>query len=163
MKVLATIVAAVALVSTSSNAFTIPVVTIRSSKSALLLSVTPPPTTSDNLSSRRSAILVGFTTMLPVVMATVTPTTAFALVDANEDSAAMVRRIAANSEAANVAAKAKKLKEEQDAKNNADSGKNLVAAGLVGSVALSLPFFLPNLIRLGKKLGSGGENDGYGS
>jgi len=101
--------------------------------------------------------------MLPVVMATVTPTTALALVDANEDSAAMVRRIAANSEAANVAAKAKKLKEEQDAKNNADSGKNLVAAGLVGSVALSLPFFLPNLIRLGKKLGSGGENDGYGS
>jgi len=161
MKVLATIVAAVALVSTSSNAFTIPVVTIRSSKSALLLSVTPPPTTSDNLSSRRSAILVGFTTMS--VMATVTPTTALALVDANEDSAAMVRRIAANSEAANVAAKAKKLKEEQDAKNNADSGKNLVAAGLVGSVALSLPFFLPNLIRLGKKLGSGGENDGYGS
>ena len=88
---------------------------------------------------------------------------AMALVDADEDSTAMVRRIAAQSEAANAAARAKKVKEEEDAKNNSGAGQNLVAAGLVGSVALSLPFFLPNLIRLGKKLSSGGKNDGYGN
>jgi biotin carboxyl carrier protein len=86
-----------------------------------------------------------------------------ALVDADEDSAAMVRRIAAKSEAANEAARAKRIKEEEDAKNSAGNGQSLVTTGLVGSVVLSLPFFLPNLIRLGKKITSGGADDGYGS
>jgi hypothetical protein len=115
-----------------------------------------PAALSMTTSSRRAALTTFASGLLLATPASM------ALVDADEDSAAMVRRIAAKSEAANVAARTKKIKEEEDAKNNAGKGQNLVATGLVGSVVLSLPFFLPNLIRLGKKVASGGEDDGYG-
>jgi len=49
------------------------------------------------------------------------------------------------------------------AKADGDAGKKLVPLIGFGGIALSVPFFLPNLIRLGKKVGSGGEDDGYGN
>uniref|UniRef100_A0A7S0GCP1 Uncharacterized protein n=1 Tax=Proboscia inermis TaxID=420281 RepID=A0A7S0GCP1_9STRA len=55
--------------------------------------------------------------------------------------------------------KARKLKQKEDSANS----KKLVPLVLFGGSALSIPFFLPNLIRLGKKLGSGGKDDGYGN
>lgn len=54
--------------------------------------------------------------------------------------------------------KARKLK----AKEDGEKGKKLLPLILFGGVGLSVPFFLPNLIRLGKKVSSGGEDDGYG-
>ena len=54
--------------------------------------------------------------------------------------------------------KARKLKAKEDAEN----AKKLVPTILFGGVALSVPFFLPNLLRLGKKFISGGKDDGYG-
>ena len=41
------------------------------------------------------------------------------------------------------------------------SKTNLVAGVLVGSVALSVPFYWQNLQRLAIKVGSGGKDDGY--
>ena len=55
--------------------------------------------------------------------------------------------------------KARKLKAKEDAEN----AKKLVPAVLLGGTALSVPFFLPNLLRLGKKFVSLGNDDGYGN
>mmetsp|Transcript_11666 Transcript_11666/g.12531 ORF Transcript_11666/g.12531 Transcript_11666/m.12531 type:complete len:156 (-) Transcript_11666:104-571(-) len=55
--------------------------------------------------------------------------------------------------------KARKIKAKEDAEN----GKKKIPYILGGGFLLSLPFFLPNLLRLGKKLGSGGKDDGYGN
>ena len=49
------------------------------------------------------------------------------------------------------------------AKEDAEKNKQLIPTILGGGLLLSLPFFLPNLMRLSKKIGSGGEDDGYGS
>eukprot|EP00536_Pseudo-nitzschia_multiseries_P003266 jgi/Psemu1/7323/gm1.7323_g len=54
--------------------------------------------------------------------------------------------------------KARKLKKKEEAEN----AKKLVPTILIGGTALSVPFFLPNLLRLGKKFLSFGEEDGYG-
>lgn len=54
--------------------------------------------------------------------------------------------------------KERKLKQKEDAEN----ARKLVPGILIGGTALSVPFFLPNLLRLGKKFISLGENDGYG-
>lgn len=112
--------------------------------------------------SRRSALATGLLALvtLPVVVAG--STAANAAVSADESAEDMVERIAAKSAAANAAARAKAAAEEQKKIEGADSGKILVPAFLLGSVGLSLPFFLPNLIRLGTKVASGGEDDGYG-
>jgi len=55
--------------------------------------------------------------------------------------------------------KARKIKAKEDAEN----GKKKIPYILGGGFLLSLPFFLPNLLRLGQKLGSGGKDDGYGN
>jgi len=55
--------------------------------------------------------------------------------------------------------KARKLKAKEDGEN----GKKKIPYILGGGFLLSLPFFLPNLLRLGTKLGSGGKDDGYGN
>ena len=75
----------------------------------------------------------------------------------------MVKRIAAQSASANAAARVKAEEQEKKDKEAGEQGKILVPAFLLGSVGLSLPFFLPNLIRLGKKTASMGEDDGYGN
>mmetsp|Transcript_4047 Transcript_4047/g.4431 ORF Transcript_4047/g.4431 Transcript_4047/m.4431 type:complete len:146 (+) Transcript_4047:96-533(+) len=55
------------------------------------------------------------------------------------------------------AAERKRKQAEDSAK-----GQQLVPAVLFGGTLLSVPFFFPNLLRLGTKLISGGEDDGYG-
>jgi len=47
-------------------------------------------------------------------------------------------------------------------KENAANGQKLVPLVLFGGTALSIPFFFPNLLRLGTKITSLGEDDGYG-
>ena len=54
--------------------------------------------------------------------------------------------------------KERKLKQKEDTEN----ARKLVPAILFGGTALSVPFFFPNLVRLGKKFISSGKNDGYG-
>ena len=54
--------------------------------------------------------------------------------------------------------KERKRKQKEDAEN----ARKLVPAVLFGGTALSVPFFFPNLVRLGKKFISFGKNDGYG-
>ena len=54
--------------------------------------------------------------------------------------------------------KERKRKQKEDAEN----ARKLVPAVLFGGTALSVPFFFPNLVRLGKKFISLGKNDGYG-
>ncbi|GMH86392.1 hypothetical protein TrVE_jg7877 [Triparma verrucosa] len=81
------------------------------------------------------------------------PTTALAL---DADTEASMRRIAEKSEAANALErekdKARAAKQEKDK----EGGSTLVIGVAGGGLALSIPFFLPNLIRLGKKLSGGG-------
>mmetsp|Transcript_8237 Transcript_8237/g.16496 ORF Transcript_8237/g.16496 Transcript_8237/m.16496 type:complete len:152 (-) Transcript_8237:57-512(-) len=75
-----------------------------------------------------------------------------------ESAEEAVARIAARSEAENALAREKEaaLKAKNTGKSD-DGASGLVLGVLGGGVALSLPFFLPNLIRLGKKLGGGGN------
>ena len=54
--------------------------------------------------------------------------------------------------------KERKRKQKEDAEN----ARKLVPAVLFGGTALSVPFFFPNLVRLGKKFVSLGKDDGYG-
>ena len=82
----------------------------------------------------------------------------------DESADDMVKRIAAQSASANAAARAKAEKEKLVKESGGgNSSQALVPAFLLASVGLSLPFFLPNLLRLGTKVMSGGENDGYGN
>lgn len=113
--------------------------------------------------SRRSALATGLLALVTLPAVVAGATAANAAVSADESAEDMVERIAAKSAAANEAARAKAAAAEQKKIEGADSGKVLVPAFLLGSVGLSLPFFLPNLIRLGKKVASGGEDDGYGN
>jgi hypothetical protein len=53
--------------------------------------------------------------------------------------------------------KERKLKQ----KENSVNARKLVPGILFGGTALSVPFFLPNLLRLGKKFMSFGDDDGY--
>ena len=53
--------------------------------------------------------------------------------------------------------KARKLKKIEESAN----ARKLVPTILIGGTLLTVPFFLPNLLRLGKKLSSGGDSDGY--
>ena len=55
--------------------------------------------------------------------------------------------------------KERKLKRAQDSEEQ----KKLIPKILLGGVGLSSVFIIPNLIRLAKKILSGGNNDGYGS
>ena len=55
--------------------------------------------------------------------------------------------------------KERKLKRQQDSEEQ----KKLIPKILLGGVGLSSVFIIPNLIRLAKKILSGGNNDGYGS
>ena len=80
----------------------------------------------------------------------------------DESAEDMVARIAAKSAAANEAARAKADKEAAQKAGAKDGSSNLVLGVGAAGVALTLPFFLPNLLRLGSKLSSGGEDDGYG-
>jgi hypothetical protein len=113
--------------------------------------------------SRRSALATGLLALVTLPAVVVGTSAANAAVNPDESAEDMVERIAAKSAAANEAARAKAAAAEQKKIEGADSGKVLVPAFLLGSVGLSLPFFLPNLIRLGKKVASGGEDDGYGT
>ena len=106
--------------------------------------------------SRRSAV-AGLAAMGAAALAL--PSMAMAEESADD----LVKRIAAKSAAANEAARAKALTEEQKKEDGKDAGKLLVPAFLLGGIGLTLPFFLPNLIRLGKKGASLGEDDGYGN
>ena len=108
----------------------------------------------DAVLSRRSALatgLAGLMVALPIAAANA------------ESTDDMVKRIAAQSASANAAARVKAEEQEKKDKEAGEQGKILVPAFLLGSVGLSLPFFLPNLIRLGKKTASMGEDDGYGN
>ena len=73
-------------------------------------------------------------------------------------SAAVLAPTAANADIYDDQRKAAAEKRKQDA----EKGKSLVPAVLGGGLLLSLPFFFPNLLRLGTKLSSLGEDDGYG-
>jgi hypothetical protein len=103
----------------------------------------------------RSAMATGLAAAFAVAL----PVAAFA----DESADDIVKRIAAKSAVANEAARAKALDEEKKKEEGKDAGKLLVPAFLLGGVGLTLPFFLPNLIRLGKKTASLGEDDGYGN
>jgi len=84
------------------------------------------------LFSRRNAMRQGATAaMLSLSVASVLTTPDVALADIYDDQE-----------------KERKLK----AKEKAEGGKKLIPTVLFGGFALSLPFFLPNLLRLGKKL-----------
>ena len=108
--------------------------------------------------SRRSAVLkLGGATAAALVATAAVPHAAVA----DQSSDDMVARIAAQSVKANEAARTKKEKDEAaQAKSKEGVNPALLVGG--GGLALSLPFFLPNPLRLGTKLGSGGEDDGYG-
>lgn len=112
------------------------------------------------VSSRRSALL-----SLGGAAATFALTSAFApdAAFADESAEDMVARIAAQSAAANEAARAKAEKESAEKAKAKEGSSGLVLGAGAAGVALTLPFFLPNLLRLGSKLGSGGEDDGYGA
>ena len=117
-----------------------------SSCSALLVPTTPltqsPPAPA---LGRRAA---GFA----VLGAALTPAAAFA------DS---IEEIAARNNAA--AAKAAEEKAAQEAKGveENNSGGLLVGGALLGSIALSFPFYSENVKRLGTKVASGGKDRGY--
>ena len=119
--------------------------------------------------SRRSALVTSgtFLALLATTTAAVlAPSPALAestITMSDESSVDLVQRIAAQSAAANAAARAKAELEQQN-RESADgkSQQALVPAFLFASVGLSLPFFLPNLLRLGTKIMSGGKDDGYG-
>ena len=117
--------------------------------------------------SRRSALVTSgtFLALLATTTAAVlAPSPALAestITMSDESSVDLVQRIAAQSAAANAAARAKAELEQQN-KEGAGKSQALVPAFLFASVGLSLPFFLPNLLRLGTKIMSGGKDDGYG-
>lgn len=114
--------------------------------------------------SRRSALVTSAATATFLLSLVSVATVANgAVVDESADD--MVKRIAAQSASANAAARAKAEKEklEKESGSGGNSSQALVPAFLLASVGLSLPFFLPNLLRLGTKVMSGGENDGYGN
>jgi hypothetical protein len=115
------------------------------------------------VSSRRQALgqASGWLAAAGLAVVAVAPTVAYAdPLAADNDADDVVKRIAAQSAAVNEAARAKKAKEAP--KEKGDGGKSLVGLAAAGGVVLTLPFFLPNLMRIGTKLTSGGEDDGYG-
>lgn len=112
------------------------------------------------VTSRRSALLsLGGAAAAAATAAVVAAPTAALADESAED---MVARIAAKSAAANEAARAKAEKEAASKAQAKEGSSSLVLGAGAAGVALTLPFFLPNLLRLGSKLSSGGEDDGYG-
>mmetsp|Transcript_45549 Transcript_45549/g.138428 ORF Transcript_45549/g.138428 Transcript_45549/m.138428 type:complete len:155 (-) Transcript_45549:1202-1666(-) len=151
MKTFATLVTLAAVGSSSAFAPTAP-----STRPSFSLSMAADE--SANL-SRRSALLSIGGVAASFAATAVSPYPAFA----DESSDDMVARIAAKSVAANEAARLKKEKEDAaKAKGKESGGIAVLGVGAAG-VALTAPFFLPNLLRLGSKLSSGGEDDGYGA
>eukprot|EP00586_Coscinodiscus_wailesii_P011896 CAMPEP_0172490642 /NCGR_PEP_ID=MMETSP1066-20121228/21148_1 /TAXON_ID=671091 /ORGANISM="Coscinodiscus wailesii, Strain CCMP2513" /LENGTH=162 /DNA_ID=CAMNT_0013259215 /DNA_START=126 /DNA_END=614 /DNA_ORIENTATION=+ len=126
-----------------------------SSESSCALSMNTNGSGEDSVSSRRQAL--GHISGWAAAAATIASAPTIVYADDADDT---VKRIAAQSAAANEAARAKKEKEA--AAKAEGGGTNLVGLAAAGGVVLTLPFFLPNLQRLGTKLGSGGESDGYG-
>lgn len=113
--------------------------------------------------SRRSALVNSAATATCLLSLVSVAAVANAAVG-DESADDMVKRIAAQSASANAAARAKAEKEKLVKESGGgNSSQALVPAFLLASVGLSLPFFLPNLLRLGTKVMSGGENDGYGN
>ncbi|GMI40831.1 hypothetical protein TrCOL_g11027 [Triparma columacea] len=84
------------------------------------------------------------------------PQLAFAV---DDETADMVARIAAKAEAANAADREKDANAAAKKAKDKDGAGNLVLGVAGGGLALSVPFFLPNLIRLAKKAtGNGNPN-----
>ena len=71
-----------------------------------------------------------------------------ALAEVSDDTSSSVAAIAARSAAANEAARVKAEQEKAKKEKDAGSGGILVGTALGGGLLLSLPFFLPNLLRL---------------
>jgi len=143
MKLFSTILAA-AYIAVSVNAFSVQ--NVGGTKSSTVLRAT-----------RREAIESLATTA--AAFAFVAPAVAVGTNDADD----VVARIAAQNAAKAAAAREQAAVEASKPKKEPTDGKSLVLGAAGASVALSLPFFLPNLLRLGTKLASGGKNDGYGS
>ena len=118
-------------------------------------------TADEAVTSRRSALLsLGGAAAAAATAAVVAAPTAALADESAED---MVARIAAKSAAANEAARLKAEKEAASKAQAKEGSSSLVLGAGAAGVALTLPFFLPNLLRLGSKLSSGGEDDGYGA
>lgn len=95
---------------------------------------------------RRTAMKDMFTAFTVVAAASSAPQFAFA--DVSDDTSSSVAAIAARSAAANAVARDKAEKEKAKKEKEAGSGGVLVSTVLGGGLALSLPFFLPNLLRM---------------
>jgi len=113
----------------------------------------------ENINTRRSALKsLGGTAVSLIAASTAACAPAFAEESADD----LVARIAAKSVAANDAARVKREADEAKRLKDKEGGGSLVLGVGAAGVVLTLPFFLPNLLRLGSKLGSGGKDDGYG-
>ena len=99
------------------------------------------------LSGRRAAILTG--------AAALSATTMPVFADSVADIAAR------NAAAAEAEREAKANAKPVDTEAEKSGAINTVGAVLVGSVALSVPFYYKNIARLFTKITSGGDDDGY--
>uniref|UniRef100_A0A7S2K6V0 Uncharacterized protein n=1 Tax=Leptocylindrus danicus TaxID=163516 RepID=A0A7S2K6V0_9STRA len=95
---------------------------------------------------RRAAMKDMFAAFTVIAAASSVPQ--LALAEVSDDTSSSVAAIAARSAAANEAARVKAEQEKAKKEKDAGSGGILVGTALGGGLLLSLPFFLPNLLRL---------------
>jgi len=148
MKLLISFLVVIFISSVGINAFTTPVATVAKNTFTRLQAQQQQndnDADADVVYSRRDALRKSATTFasvasVGVLATTIIPTIAYA--DIYDDQE-----------------KERKLKRAQDSEEQ----KKLIPKILLGGVGLSSVFIIPNLIRLAKKILSGGNNDGCGS
>ena len=150
MKLLISFLVVIFISSVGVNAFTTPVATVAKNTFTRLQAQQQQndnDADADVVYSRRDALRKSATTFASVASVGVLATTI------------MIPTMPAHADIYDDQEKERKLKRAQDSEEQ----KKLIPKILLGGVGLSSVFIIPNLIRLAKKILSGGNNDGYGS
>ena len=158
MKLIISFLVVIFISSVGINAFTTPVATVANTctgRSILLQAQQQSDqdnadADADVVYSRRDALRKSATTFASVASVGVVLATTTVI---------MIPTMPAHADIYDDQEKERKLKRAQDSEEQ----KKLRPKILLGGVGLSSVFIIPNLIRLAKKILSGGNNDGYGS
>ena len=153
MKLIISFLVVIFISSVGVNAFTTPVATVANTFTRLQAQQQQNDNDADadaDVYSRRDALRKSATTFASVASVGVVLATTTVMI---------IPTMPAHADIYDDQEKERKLKRAQDSEEQ----KKLIPKILLGGVGLSSVFIIPNLIRLAKKILSGGNNDGYGS
>ena len=153
MKLIISFLVVIFISSVGVNAFTTPVATVANTctgRSILLQAQQQQNDNDADVYSRRDVLRKSATTFASVASVGVVLATTTVMI---------IPTMPAHADIYDDQEKERKLKRAQDSEEQ----KKLIPKILLGGVGLSSVFIIPNLIRLAKKILSGGNNDGYGS